>query len=176
MEPHSLFFIQWETLHGKPYFIFLGVLKGWSFQKDLAGTWSLLCYRKRWYFSPENIILHPRGKMKDDLSQKKIQGNMIFSSNFLKRWCFQNRPRRDMIFLVLSGKMVFFSRKHIFSLGRKWEMTFLRKYMEIWYVISYDMIWYDMKYNMIYYKGGATPLCQKQSKTILSHKNIPKGD
>ena len=29
-----------------------------------------------------------------------------------------------------------FSGKHIFSLGRKWEMTFLRKYMEIWYFLS----------------------------------------
>ena len=32
--------------------------------------------------------------------------------------------------------MVFFSRKHdIFSLGRKWEVTFLKKYMEIWYFL-----------------------------------------
>ena len=37
---------------------------------------------------------------------------MIFSSNLLKRWSFQKGPRRIMIFLVLSGKMVFFSRKH----------------------------------------------------------------
>ena len=67
---------------------------------------------------------------------KKIHGNMIFSSNFLKRWSFQKGPRRHMIFLVLSGKMVFFSRKHdIFSLGRKWEATFLRKYMEIWHFL-----------------------------------------
>ena len=49
---------------------------------------------------------------------------------------FQKRPRWDMIFLVLSGKMVFFSRKHdIFSLGRKWEITFLKKYIEIWYFL-----------------------------------------
>ena len=41
-----------------------------------------------------------------------------------------------MIFLVLSGKMVFFSRKHdIFSLCRKWEITFLKKYIEIWYFL-----------------------------------------
>ena len=37
-----------------------------------------------------------------------------------------------MIFLVLFGKMVFFSQKHdIFSLDRKWEMIFYMKYMEI---------------------------------------------
>ena len=39
---------------------------------------------------------------------------MIFSSNFLKRWSFQKGPRRHMIFLVLSGKMVFFDENMIF--------------------------------------------------------------
>ena len=37
---------------------------------------------------------------------------MIFSSSLLKIWSFQKVPCRHMIFLVLSGKMVFFSRKH----------------------------------------------------------------
>ena len=62
---------------------------------------------------PENMILHLRRKMKDDLSQK-IHGNMIFSSNVLKRWSFQEGPRRDVIFLVLSGKMVFFPKNIFF--------------------------------------------------------------
>ena len=39
---------------------------------------------------------------------------MIFSSNFLKRCSFQKGPRWHLIFLVLSGKMVFFPRKHLF--------------------------------------------------------------
>ena len=61
---------------------------------------------------------------------------MIFSSNFLKRWSFQKGPRRDMIILLLCGEMVFLSQNHdILSLGRKWEMTFLKKYMEIWYFL-----------------------------------------
>ena len=55
---------------------------------------------------PENMILHLRRKMKDDLSLK-IHGNMIFSSNFLKIWFFQKVPPRHMIFLALSAKMVF---------------------------------------------------------------------
>ena len=71
------------------------------------------------FLFPENMILHLRRKMKDDLSQK-IHGNLIFSSNFLKRWSFLKGLRWDMIFLVLSGKMVFFYQKHdVFSLGRK---------------------------------------------------------
>ena len=40
------------------------------------------------FLFPENMVLFFRQKMKDDLS-KKIHGNMIFSSNFLKRWFFQ---------------------------------------------------------------------------------------
>ena len=83
----------------------------------------------------ENMILTLGGKWKM-IFFKKIQGNMILFSGLPKRRSFQEGPRRDMIFLVLSGKMVFFSRKHdIFSLGRKWEVTFLKKYMEIWYFL-----------------------------------------
>ena len=71
-------------------------------------------------------------KMKDDLS-KKTHENMIFYSSLLKRWSFQKGPRRHMIFLVLSEKMIFFPRKHdLFSLGRKRKTVLLRKYMETW--------------------------------------------
>ena len=100
---------------------------------------------------------------------KKIHGNMTFSSSFLKRWSFQKGPRRDMIFLVLSGKMVFFPQKHILSLGRKWEMTFLKKYMEIWYFLCTrtgvtNVVW----------RPSAKK--KKKSKMVLSRKNAPKGD
>ena len=59
---------------------------------------------------------------------------MIFSSGLLKIWSFQKVPRRHMIFLALSGKMVFFSQKHdLFALGRKRKTAFpSRKYMETW--------------------------------------------
>ena len=64
---------------------------------------------------PENMILFFRRKKKDDLSQKKIHGNM-FSSNVLKR-VFPRKSRWNMIFFVISGKMVYlFSRKYIFFL------------------------------------------------------------
>ena len=39
---------------------------------------------------------------------------MIFSSDLLKRWSFQIGPCQHMIFLVLSGKMVFFPENMIF--------------------------------------------------------------
>ena len=38
---------------------------------------------------PQNMILFFRLKMKDDLSQKTIHGNMIYYSNVPKRWFFQ---------------------------------------------------------------------------------------
>ena len=83
----------------------------------------------------KNHIFFCQTPWKDNLSKKK-HGNMIFSSNFLKRCSFQKGPRRHMIFLVSSGKIVFFSRKNdIFSLGRKWEAAFFRKYMEIWHFL-----------------------------------------
>ena len=90
--------------------------------------------RKMIFLFLENMILPLRRKMKDDLLKKNTRKYDIFS-NVLKRWSFQ-KARWDMIFPVLPGKMVFFSRKHdIFSLGGKWEMIFLKKYMEIWYFL-----------------------------------------
>ena len=77
------------------------------------------------------MILPVRQKMKD-VFLKKIHGSVIFSSNVLKRWSFQKGLRWDMIFLVLSGKMVLFPQKHdIFSLGGKWGTVFFKKCMEI---------------------------------------------
>ena len=83
------------------------------------------------FLFPENMILPLRRKMKDDLSQKNTRKYDIFFKRS-EKWSFQKGPRWDMIFVVLSGKMVFFSRKHdIFSLGGKREMTLLKKFMEI---------------------------------------------
>ena len=58
----------------------------------------------------ENMILTFGGKWKMILF-KKMQENMIFSSGRPKRRSFQKGPHRDMIFLVLSRKMVFFFPK-----------------------------------------------------------------
>ena len=80
--------------------------------------------------------LNLRRKMKDDLFQKNTRKYHIFFRSSEKKIFSKGAPRQDMIFLVLSGKMVLFSRKHdIFSLGRKPAMTFLKKYMEIWYFL-----------------------------------------
>ena len=82
------------------------------------------------FLFPENMILHLRRKMKDDLSQKNTRKYDIFF-----------KLSEKMVFLVLSGKMVFFSGKHgIFSLDRKSGMNFLKKYMHgnmIFFVHTY---------------------------------------
>ena len=88
----------------------------------------------------------------------KIHGN-IFSSNVLKRWSFEKGLRRDMIFLVSSGRMFFFWRH--FFLGRKMGDDLSQE-------IHGNMIFSVHTYK--YYKRDATPLCQKKSKMILSRK------
>ena len=82
------------------------------FPKKIALEYDLSCVIEKGDFS-RKYNLTPRRKMKDDISQK-IQGNMIFTSNVQKRWYFQKEPRWYMIFLVLSGKVVFFPKNMIF--------------------------------------------------------------
>ena len=115
----------------------------------------------------KNMILTLGGKWKM-IFFKKIQENMIFSSDLLKRRSFQKGPHLDMIFLVLSGKMVFFSRKHdIFSLARKPTMTFPKKYMDVWYFLCTRV----GVTNLV-----SRPPAKKKSRMALSPKNTPKGD
>ena len=136
----SLMFSLIITLHGKPYFLFPDVLKRWSFQKNLAGIWSFLYYRERsCFFFPKIWSYTWDGKWKM-IFLKKIHENMMFSLNFLKRWSFQKgaAPGHDLSCIIWKDGI--FSRKHdISSLGRKRGMTFLKKYMEIWYFLCTRM-------------------------------------
>ena len=84
------------------------------------------------FLFPENMILLLGKKMKDDLSQKKIHKNMIFYSNVLKRWSFQRDRAGTWSFLCYLERGYFFSRKYyVFSLDRKWKITFHKKYAEV---------------------------------------------
>ena len=88
-----------------------------------------------------------------------MHGNIMFSSGLLKRWSFQKVPRRDMMFLLLSGKMVIFSPKtRSFFLGQE----------------ASDDLSQEIHGNMIFsvytcgcYKPGVTPPCQKKIKDGL---------
>ena len=84
---------------------------------------------------------------------------MIFSSGPPKRRSFQKGPRLDMIFHVLSGKMVFFfSKTRYFFLGQE----------------SRDDPSQEIHGNIIFsvytggcYKPGVMPHCQKKIKNDL---------
>ena len=161
--------LTFRSLHGKPYFLFPDLLKRWSFQNNCAGIWYFLYHWERsCFFFPKTWSYTLDEKWKMVSFSKKINGNMIFPSGLLKRWSFQKGPRRDMIFLVLSGKMVSFSRIHdTFSLGRKPEIIFLKKYMEIWY-----FLWIRTGVR----KVVSGPSVKKKSKMVLSRKNKPTSD
>ena len=129
------------ALHGKPYFLFPDVLKRWFFQKIALNFENLifLVLSGKMIFFPENMILAPDGKWKM-VFLKKIGRNMIFSSNVLKRCSFQKGSRRDMIFLALSGKVVFFFPKTwYFFPGRKtregWPFSRNTRKHDIFYLI-----------------------------------------
>ena len=115
----------WLSVHCTENHIFLfpDVLKRWSFQKNCARIWSFLHYWERWYFFFPKIWSYILGGKWKMIFLKKIHGDMIFSLNLLKRWSFQEGPRRHMIFLVSSGEMVFFSPKTYFSpsSGNTWK-------------------------------------------------------
>ena len=114
----------------------------------------------------ENMIWFFRQKMKGDISQKDMHGNM-FSSSAFKIWSFQKKFHWNMILFVLSGKMVFFSRKMwYFFFGRKMKDDLSQE-------IHGNMIFSVYMYKC--YKYDIT-LLQKKSKMIFSRKNTLKGD
>ena len=106
------------------------------------------------FLFPENMILFFRRKMKDDLSQKKIHGNMIYSSNVPKKLHW------NMIFLISWGEMAFLFPENMifFCTNAKWKMTYLKKYMEVFFFSL--QIW---NYPSV-----------KKEKMIFSPKNTPK--
>ena len=50
-------------------------------------------------------------------------------------WSFQKKSRWNMIFLVLSRKVIF-PENIILPPDGKWKMIFLKKYKEIWYLLQ----------------------------------------
>ena len=87
-------------------------------------------------------------------SFSKNNGNMIFSSNTPKRWYFQKKSPWNMVFLVLSGKIVFFPRKiWYFFFGRKMK----------------DDLPKEIHGNMIF--SVYMSKCHKYDITLLQKKN-----
>ena len=116
------------------------------------------------FLFPENMILFFRHKRKDDLSQKNTWKYDIFFK-CSERMVFPKVSRLNMIFFVISGKIVFrFYRKYIFSSGGKWKkMIFITKLVEIWYFL----------YICVGVTGMTLPSWQK---TKIPRKNTPEVD
>ena len=130
-----------------------------AFPKKLR--WNIIFFKLsgKLRFFPKKYDLTPGWKMKDDLS-KKNREIWYFLGMFW--YYFQRGSRWDIIFLVLSGKLVFFSWKHdiFFTQTEIREMTFLKKYTETWYFL------FDIFH---------VPLLKKL-KMILPRRNALKGD
>ena len=151
------------SLHG---ILFFHTFSKDGLSKKIALEFDLSCIIGKDYISfSRQYDLTPRCKMKDDLSQKN-NGNMIFTSNVLKRWFFQKGPRLDMIFLVASGKIVGSPPKTwYFFPGRKTRVGL---------TLSRNTRKHEMFYFLCLYVP--CPPCEKNSKTILSRKNTRNGD
>ena len=83
------------------------------------------------------MILFFRRKMKDDLSQKNTWKYDIFFK-CSEKMVFPKKSHWNMIFLVLSGKMIFlFPENMILFFRRKMkDNLYQKKYMEIWYFLQ----------------------------------------
>ena len=159
-----------SSLHGKLYFFSPDVLKRWSVPKICDGLWSFLCYWDIWYFFFPKIWSYPLRRKWNLIflkEKKKIHGNMIFPSNVPKRWYFQKGLRWGMIFLVLSGKMVFFPKNMVFF---PWEKSEGRSFSRnTW---KYEIFCGHVR---VLQTWRCAPL-SKKIKTMLPHKNTPEGD
>ena len=117
------------------------------------------------FLFPENMILFFRRKMKDDLSQKSTWKYDIFikcpeKMTFQKKR--KKKSRRDMIFLVLSGKMIIFFRKiWLFYFRRKMKDEFSQG-------INGSMIFSVYMYEC--YKYDITFLQKKNQRWCLPEK------
>ena len=112
---------------------FPNVLKRWYFQKNCVGIWSFLYYRERWYFFFPKIWSYTLNrKWKVSFLKNTRKYDIFFRLN--EKMVFPKRaaPAHDLSCIIWKDRI--FSRKQIFSSGRKWKEAFLRKYMEGWYI------------------------------------------
>ena len=116
--------------YGKPYFLFPDVLKRWYFQKNGAGIRYFLYYRERsCFFYPKIWSYTLGGKWRWSLSKKYTEIRYCLQTIWKNRLFKRDRAGTWSFFSYLKRRYFF---PDIFSLGRKWESTFLKKYMEIW--------------------------------------------
>ena len=109
-------------------------------KKNRAGIWSFLYYWEIWYFFFPKIWSYLQTENERWPFSKKKKKNTRKYEIFFKcseKMDSSKRTVRDLIFLVLSGKVVFFSQSMVFFPWTKNEggMTFLKRYTETWYFL-----------------------------------------
>ena len=109
-------------------------------KKNRAGIWSFLYYWEIWYFFFPEIWSYLQTENERWPFSKKKKKNTRKYEIFFKcseKMDFSKRTVRDLIFLVLSGKVVFFSQSMVFFPWTENEggMTFLKRYTETWYFL-----------------------------------------
>ena len=135
-------------------------------KKNHGEIWSFLYYRERsCFFFPKIWSYTLDGKWKM-IFLKKIHGNMIFSSNFLKRWSFQKGRAVTWSFLYSLERWYFFPENIFFpwAEGERWHSS-----VNTW---KYDSFCVHVRVLQTWSHASLS----KKSKTVLSRKNIPKGD
>ena len=150
------------TLNRKPHFLFPNFLKRWYFQKNRAGIWSFLCYRERWYVFFQKILSYPQTE-NERSSFSKIYTEIWYFFKRFEKMVFSKSTAPGMIFLVLYGKVGFFFL-------RTWYFFPGWKTREGWPFSR------NTRKHYIFYLISSTLPCENKTKTILSHKNTPKGD
>ena len=121
----------------KTNFFFFQMLWQDGLSKKVALEYHLsLFYKKRWHFFFPKIWSYSLDEKRKMIYLKKNTWKYDIFFKCPEKMVFPKKSHWNMIFLVLSGKIVFFSGKYdIFSLGGKWKMIFHKKYMEIWYFL-----------------------------------------
>ena len=109
-------------------------------KKNRAGIWSFLYYWEIWYFFFPKIWSYLQTENERWPFSKKKKKNTRKYEIFFKcseKMDSSKRTVRDLIFLVLSGKVVFFSQSMVFFPWTENEggMTFLKRYTETWYFL-----------------------------------------
>ena len=134
-----------------------------AFPKKIALEFDLSCIIGKDDISfSRKYDLTPRQKMKDDLSQINTQKYDIFFK-CSEKMVFSKRiaPGHDLSCTIWKGG-IFFPKTWYFSWTENGGgMSFLKKCTKIWYFL-FDMF-------------QPSPPAKKKSRTILSHKNKPKG-
>ena len=111
----------WKTI-----FSFSGRPEKMVFPKNCPGIWSFLYYRERRYYFFPKIWSYPLDGKWKMIFLKKVHGNMIFSSNVLKRWSFQKDCPGTWSFLYFLERWYFFPENVIFFLwaeNERWSFS-----------------------------------------------------